>query len=407
MYLRGSKWSVKRRKRRSSPLTIILLLGLIGAGIYINEVIVPETPPLFLPTPTPTRSPESYLTEAKKLESEGKLVQAVQTYRESLLVNPGDPAVYLAIANLQVWLNQYQEALDNAGNALLVNANNPQALALRGYILGLQGQYLDAESVLEEAIRLDPNNPVPYAYLAEVLVLRAGETAGDLDTLNRAIDYSRKAESFGPNVYQSLRARGLVLELTSNYAEAVEKFEAAIAINPHVADIYLMLGRNYRILGDTTSAIRAFNEAIPLIPTDPLPYTYLARTYATSGEFALAIQYGELAIERDPTNPTLYGNLGVFYYRNYDYPKAISVLRLAVSGGTAPDGEVVEGLPLDYWPVSEYYYMFGLALARQGECGEAIPIAQAILEGVSIEETSVANAQEILSICESLLEESD
>ena len=104
MYLRGSKWSVKRRKRRSNPLTIILLLGLIGAGIYINEVIVPETPPLFLPTPTPTRSPESFLTEAKKLESEGKLVQAVQTYRESLLVNPGDPAVYLAIANLQVWL---------------------------------------------------------------------------------------------------------------------------------------------------------------------------------------------------------------------------------------------------------------------------------------------------------------
>ena len=53
MYLRGSKWNMRRKRRkRSSPGRIIVLLLLIAAVVYVNQVIVPVTPPLFIPTPT-------------------------------------------------------------------------------------------------------------------------------------------------------------------------------------------------------------------------------------------------------------------------------------------------------------------------------------------------------------------
>ena len=65
---------------------------------------------------------------------------------------------------------------------------------------------------------------------------------------------------------------------------------------------------------------------------------------------------------------------------------------------------MVEGLPLSYWPVSEYYYIYGLALARQSQCGEALLIARAVMETVAIEEVSVANAQEIINICQQVAE---
>lgn len=400
MYLRGSKFKMNRRRRRSNPFTILILLALIGVAFYINQMIVPQTPPLFIPTPTPTRAPESYISEAEALVKEGKLSQAIEVYKSGSLVAKDNPAIFISIARLQIFLNQYQEAVDNAGNALVINRNNVQALALRGYALGLMGNYLEGEASLNQAINIEPNNPIPYAYLAEILALKSGSLTGDMEARDRAINYSRKAESLGPNLMETHRARGIVLELTSNYEEAVREFEAAVAINPNIAALHIYLGRNYRTLQDYPSAIREFTSAIPLNPTDPLPYTYLSRTYATQGEFANAIQYAELAIELNPTDPYLYGNLGVMHYRNYDFPKAINALRVAVRGGTAKTGETVEGLPLNYWPVSEYYYMYGLALARQEECGEALLIAQAILDGVSIEEASVANAQEIINICE-------
>lgn len=395
---------MNRRRRTSNPLTIIILLLLIGGGIYINQVVVPQTPPLFMPTPTPTRSPESYLAEAEQFMREGKFKQAIQVYQTALLVNPDNPAIYLAIARLQVYTNQYKAAVDNAGNALVINPNNAAALALRGYAQGLSGNYLDAESSLNQAIELDPNNAVPYAYLAEVLALKSQSSVGDPEALNRAIELSRKAQSMAPNALETHRARGLVLEFTTNYEEAVAEFEAAIAQNPYIADLYIYLGRNYRALGDYPKAIRAFTSASTLNPTDPLPLTYLSRTYFIQGEFASAIQYAEKAIENNPTDPYLYGNLGVMHYRRGDYPRAIQALRLAVQGGTTEDGKVVEGLPLSYWPVSEYYYIYGLALARQAQCGEALLIARAVMETVAIEQVSVANAQEIINVCQQVAE---
>ena len=37
------------------------------------------------------------------------------------------------------------------------------------------------------------------------------------------------------------RARGLLLEITGNYEQAVTEFQIAIAINPNIADLYLAL----------------------------------------------------------------------------------------------------------------------------------------------------------------------
>jgi tetratricopeptide (TPR) repeat protein len=402
MYLRGSKFNMNRRRRRSNPLTIIILVLLVGGAFYVNQVIVPQTPPLFMPTPTPTTSPETYLQDAQQMEVEGKYAQAIQNYTDALSLNPDNPGIFINIARLQLYTSHFQEAVDNAGNALVANPGNAQAMALRGYALGRMGDYITAENVLQEAIDLDPNNPLAYAYMAEILALRSQTTAGDSEMLNRAIEFSRKAIDFGPNLLESHRARGIVLEYTTNYEDAVREFESAIAINRFIADLHLYLGRNYRAIGEDSKAVTEYNTAISLNPSDPEAYNSLSRTYARLGEYPNSVLFGQEAIKRAPTNPYFYGNLGTVYYRMGDYPRTIETLTIAVRGGTAATGETVEGLALDYWPVSEYYTMLGLALAHQGNCGEALPIAQLVAEGVSIEEFSVANAEEIVNICQQI-----
>jgi tetratricopeptide (TPR) repeat protein len=406
MYLRGSKLDMtKKRKKRKRPnyWRIAGLLMLIGFFVYVNEVIVPATPPLFIPTPTSTRPPESYITDAENLLAEGKMVPAIQVYRQAIEADPTSAGNYITIARLQVFTGDYEEAATNAENALLLSPNNSMAYAVRGWALGFLEDYLNGEAALIKSIELDPNNGFAYAYYAELLIQEYNAGQGDLTTLDRAIDASKIAVSLNPTAIETYRARGFVLEVTGNYKEAIQAFESAVAINENIADMHLALGRNYRYLQEYALAVEEFNRANALNPADPEPDMLISRTYASVGEYAKAIQYAEQSVKDVPTDPWLWGNLGTMYYRNRQYNSAVDAFRLAIYGGNTQDADEVEGLSLDYGRIAEYYYMFGLSLARIGECGEGLKISQTLLQGVPDDEISVYNAQEIINICQQLL----
>lgn len=400
MYLKGSKLSMTRRRKPVNFGRILILSALVGAAFYVNQVIIPTTSPLFIPTATPTRAPESYITEAEKLVNDGKFNQAIQSYLQAVQSDPKNPANYIALARLQIFTGSYLEAVKNAENALLLNGNNSMAHALRGWALGFSGEYLPAEAALATAVELDPNNAAAYAYLAEIRALQTEAGQGSLGSLDKAVEASRMAQSLAPDLLETHRARGIVLELTGNYLEAAKEFESAIAMNNNIADLHLALGRNYRYLETYDKAVEEFNRANALNPGDPLPNTYISRTYATVGEYAKAIQFAEQAIKVSPNDPFLYGNLGVMDYRNRQYEDAVTSLRLAVRGGKTVEGVEIEGLPLDYGRVAEYYFTYGLALARVGQCGEALQISQSLQQIVNNDEISVFNAEEIIRICQ-------
>jgi len=402
MYLKGSKWTVRKRTKRANPWRVMALLVFLGVALYINQVIVPTVPPLFIPTPTPTRSPESFVSDADALLGQGKMLQAIQAYKLAIQADPKNPTNYLTIARLLVWTGSYAEALTNAENALLLNTNHSMANAIRGWALAYTGELLPGEASEKRAIELDPNNGIAYAYLAEILTMQITAGEDTINTRDRAVEASRMAMQLTPNTLEAHRARGIVLEITGNYPEAAAEFEAALVFNNTIADLHLALGRNYRFLEQYDKAIEEFNRANALNPTDPMPNTYISRTYATVGEFAKAIQFAQQAIKVSSKDPYLYGNLGQMYYKNREYKNAITALRLAVRGGTTANGDAVTGLPLDYGRVAEYYYTYGLALAREGECGEALQISRIILQGVESDETSVYNAQEVIRICKDI-----
>ena len=75
-------------------------------------------PSPFVPTPTPTRSSESFLNEAATLFKEGKLTQAIADYKQAILADPQNPAYYVDMARLQVFAGLYEDARTSAENAL-------------------------------------------------------------------------------------------------------------------------------------------------------------------------------------------------------------------------------------------------------------------------------------------------
>lgn len=398
MYLSGSKWNTRKKRRRANPWRVLLLLSLIAAAVYVERTIVPALPPLFISTLTPTRSPASYVLEAESLFQSGKLEQAEASYREAIAVSPEDPLIYTNLARLQVFAGNYVGAETSARNALLLNPNLAPAHAVLGWALDFQGgeRVVDARAAVERALQLDPNLASAYAYYAEVLMDISPENYQD------ALQAARHAVALDPNLLDAHRALGYTWERTQNYDQALESYQTALRINPNLAMLHLAVGNMKLNQQDTNAAIESYLKASTLSPTDSEPLTLIALAYARVGEYGKASQYAANAAEKDPGSPYLHGDLGRMYYKNNEFDKAVRSFSLAIQGGTTESGAVVKGLPLDPGDRKsvEFYYTYGLALAKLGNCDPAIQIFEALLRGVPADEIAVANATEGLVICD-------
>lgn len=385
-----------RRRKRPNLFSWTVFGLVILFGYYLNQVYLPAQPNPFEPTPTVTRSAESHLTEAAELFQQGKLLQSIDAYESAINASPQDPSLYIELARTQMFAGQYKDAQTNAENALLLNPESSMAQAVLAWSMDFQGNNADALLEIERAIELDPNNAIAHAYKVEILI-----DSGSFANIEKAIKVSQDALALNSDLLETRRARAYLLEATSNYEEAIQFYRSAIELNPYIPMLHIELGRNLRFLEVYDEAIEEFTLANTLNPPDPEPDLFISRTYATIGDYAKAIQYAETAVKDRTTDPSLRGNWGVMLFRNFQYEQAVEQLRLAVTGGTAEDGLPIIGLSLAAGGrVVEYYYTYGLALARTNQCGEALKLAQQIQTAVSGDENALFAAEEIIRICE-------
>jgi tetratricopeptide (TPR) repeat protein len=401
MYLpRSSRWSMTRRRKRPNLFGWTVFGLVVLFGYYFNQVYLPAQPNPFDATPTATRSPESFVTEAEQLFKDGKLLQSIEAYQEAINAAPQNPALYIAIARIQVWAGQYEEAQANAENALLLNPDSSMAHAVRAWALDFQGgadNNAEALEFIQKAVDLDPNNALAHAYYAEILI-----DTGSFENYDRAAEESRVAATLDGNLLEARRARAYVLSTLgsegNNYELAIQEYRAAIEINPNLAILHMELGQNLRILQVYEDAIKEFTLANTLNPTDPEPDRLISRTYATIGDYAKALQYAETASKDRPMDAGLRGNYGVMFFRNFLYEEAAEQLSLAVNGGQTEDGFPIKGIPLSNdLRIAEYYYTYGLALAHINQCGKALQISQEVQTKVRLDELTMEGVNEALN----------
>jgi tetratricopeptide (TPR) repeat protein len=407
MYLSGSKWNMRKKRRKNNPWRILLLLLLIAAALYFERFVVPAIPAPFVPTPTPTRNPASFLIEAETFFMAGKLDQAETAYLKAIEVNPLEANYFVDLARVQVFSGKYVEAEESASNAILLEPNSALANAVYGWVLDFRA--IDAEDQaarvemlsqaydkVTEAKAIDPNSALVMAFYAEVLI------DYDIGRYEEAIDAAQSAVGMDPNLMEAHRALGYVWESTGNYERAIDSYEVALRIHNNLPILHIAIGNLYQAVGETDLAVDSYLRAVALDPTNPDPLNRIALAEARVGNYGIASQYAADAVDKDPANPRLHGNLGRMYYRNGENDSAIIELRLAVQGGITDDGVVVPGLPLDNPNddrLIEFYYTYGLALAKDDQCNLSNQIFQLLLSVKPDDEVIIANAQEGLVIC--------
>jgi tetratricopeptide (TPR) repeat protein len=254
----------------------------------------------------------------------------------------------------------------------------------------------DAFEKVSEALVIDPNSALVQAFYAEVLI------DFDIGRYQEAIDAAQVAVQLDPNLMEAHRAMGYVWESTGNYERAIDSYLAALRIHNNLPLLHISVGNMYQALGDIELAVDSYLRAVALDPTNPDPLNRIALAEARVGNYGIASQYAADAVDKEPDNPRLHGNLGRMYYKNGEIKNAVEELRLAVQGGMTQEGVVVKGLPLDDpndSRVVEFYYTYGLALARDDQCDLANQIFQLLLSIKPDDEIVLANAEEGLIIC--------
>jgi tetratricopeptide (TPR) repeat protein len=411
MYLQGRDPHFRHTRKKSNPYRILVFVVLIVFVLTVLTGIVQgDVQPLFLPTPTPTRTSDSFMIEGRTHFEAGNLEAAINALRRASNLDPENPEILAEMARIQTYSSalsttdaersqRLADALESIDRAKELDPTNSDVLAIRAFVLDWSSNpfLVDqetaedllnrAESEALMALQIDSTNTLALAYYAEVLVSQM--------KLNQAYQYIQQAVERDPTLMDVHRIMAFTYETLGEYNLAIQSYKKAIEIMPNYTYLYIAVGRIYRHLQLYDQALEHFARAANLNQQlgikDPTPYLTIANTYAQDGEFFAAALNVQRALAFTPANPSVYGQLGVIYHKSRNYEGAIPALQCSIEGCSAeisceirrcdPDIDpmvAVVGLPLSGSTVVNYF-TYGSVLAglhRPGDdkCDRALDI---------------------------------
>ncbi|MEW6716605.1 MAG: tetratricopeptide repeat protein [Chloroflexota bacterium] len=422
---------------RSNPYRVFALLLITAAGVWlIQQKQHGKVQPLFMPTPTATRTANSWAEEGAALFNAGHLQGSIDAYQKALVLDPNNAQLWAELARIQTYsssllttkeerLARLQDALASIDQAVALAPDESTIHAIRALVLDWNASQIpeqrdvllnEAEAEARRALQLESWNPLALAFYAEVL--------SDQQKWAQAEGYARQAVDLAPDSMDTHRVYAVVLESLGKYRQAIEEYEKAVKINPNLTFLYLSIGYNYRHLEVYDRALTSFDKAASINQQlgikDPLPYIAIAKTYAQQGEFFIAARNAERAVLIDPTNANTYAQLGRIYIQGRNYEGAIPVLKCAVEGCTAAEnqqilqqllqsfyieenigGVDIQPLPLNSLDVAFYYVQYGSILAALDRCEEALPFLE--LAGATFPHENILEiVQESKMVCATL-----
>jgi len=390
--------------------------------------------PLFSPTPTPTRTANSYVMEGEALFKAGSLEGAIAAYQQAVTVEPSNSQAWAELARIQTYsssllstdedrfdrLNQARDSIDQAAS---IDPDNAQVQAVRSFVLDWYASNLlvspedsqsalnDAEAAAIRALQLDNENALALAFLAEILV--------DQQKWSQAEETIKQAVAIESNSMDVQRVYGYVLESLGQYRLAIEKYQEGVKIHPNLTFLYIFIGRNFRSLEVHNRALEEFEKAAQINEQlgvkDPVPFVEIAKTYSRDGEFFAAALNAEKAIRINPNNPNTYGQLGIIYTKARNFEGAQPALKCAVQGCSPDENQVaiellgegveVRGLPLTSGTVAFYYAQYGSVLAalsrpNQNYCQEALQVLDEVRDKYPDDQTFNQIIDENIIICD-------
>ena len=342
-------------------LWVVMILGLVW---MLQQMSKGEIQPLFLDTPIPTRSSESYALEGDANFSAGKLDAAILAYQEAVRVDPNNAEIWSKLARIQTYSSAFKitnvekkarllESLESGKKAVELAPDDSTAHAILAFTLDWNANssiYVDDPQQVEEflieaekealrALQLDSSNTLALVYYAEVLLDQQKWSQAEQN-----IDLALQ-RSDADQLMDVHRVYAYLLETLGQYNLAITEYDKAITLEPNFTFLYLRAGANYRRLAFDLHNRQGIDAARPVYDQsleyferaarineqievkDPTPYLSISRTYSQLGEFFVAALNIQKALEFRPQDPDIYGQLGIIFFKARNYETSIFSLK--------------------------------------------------------------------------------
>ena len=160
-------------------------------------------------------------------------------------------------------------------------------------------------------------------------------------------------------------ARGYAYETTrgwttEGYGRAREATERALALEPDMADGYVMRGWLQMFEQDWKGAKASYDRALELAPGSVLVLRRMGGLMASFGRFDEAVRFNQQAVEQDPLNPISHHALGSWLQAAYRFEDAERSFRKALALAPRMTGTIAS---------------LAISLSAQGRHDEALALA--------------------------------
>jgi tetratricopeptide (TPR) repeat protein len=190
MRLTGDKLTLSREGRRSNPWRVMALLAmLIGVVYLLRAQQRGEVQPLFLPTPTATRTGLSFAEEAQVHFAAGDLPAAIRTYEAGIAVDPGNAELWAMLARVQTY------------NSFLLTTQEERRQSLA-----------EARRNVDRAIEVNPDSAIAHTIRALVYDWSASAEVKDTITVGDQVRVSGTIGEGGMITANVIELEGLDLE---------------------------------------------------------------------------------------------------------------------------------------------------------------------------------------------------
>ena len=279
-----------------------------------------------------------YQNLARSYESSHKLDEAINEYRKILdhqkdHILAGEKLIDLhtvKFRNQENATEAFDQLIKQYKNAAFLEPNN----AILSYLLGyayfkFSNFYSYHEELLaraiqqmEKALRIDENLKEAYFSLKDIYLssdLRHTES----DSLDKALNFCRKALSRFPEIALCHYHHGEILDNQGLYEESIESFEQAIKLDPALMPAYSQLAKIHHRQGNLSEAIKTCDAILQRLPNDAWAHFEKGQIHYLDGDSHKALQELTQAIELDPTFIKSYSLIGQIYFENENHEKAL------------------------------------------------------------------------------------
>ena len=219
--------------------------------------------------------------------------RSLQTMKIAANLFPKRIPTLLKLAETQVILQQYDEAISTVNNIIRIDPNNAEAFFMLGVTLRDKGEIKRAITAFQTATEMD--SKLTDAWISLGNIYEANKNP-------KAMEYYRTAVSIDPKNAFAQHAMAFYLQNTGNVKEAISIYQNIHNLNPEYTSAYLNCGILYMEIDSLQKAYEEFNIMIGIDPKDSEGYLYRGKVNFEFKRFDAALADFQSCLNLNPKN---------------------------------------------------------------------------------------------------------